>query len=348
MRSPRARALERAPRPIPARITTIGRGLLRRVCWAVARLKESRALTAVQLAREFEVSVRTAYRDFDFLRDEWRVPVEFDQARGTYVLTEPTAAWPPLTLSRGELVALFFAEKVLRAYRGTPFERDLASAFQKLQELMPESVSVDPEALDAALSIDVGPVQAPDARVFADLMTAMARRRAVRVRYRSLHSRKTLDRTIHPYHVFNHRGDWYVAAWDDRRHAVRDFALHRIGRLTPTVDAYEIPADFRFDAYASSAFAIEKGARTFDIAVRFSARQAPWVRERRWHRSARIEEHLDGGCVLRFRASGLGEVTRWILQFGSEAEAVAPPVLRRRVARALEQALRTYAPRGRA
>jgi len=26
------------------------------------------------------VNVRTAYRDLDFLRDEWRVPLEFDRA----------------------------------------------------------------------------------------------------------------------------------------------------------------------------------------------------------------------------------------------------------------------------
>lgn len=78
--------------------------------------------------------VRTAYRDLDFLRDEWRVPGEFDRPQGNR-LTEPTTALPPVTLSQGELVALYFAEKVLAQYRGTPFEADLTSAFRKLQEL---------------------------------------------------------------------------------------------------------------------------------------------------------------------------------------------------------------------
>jgi hypothetical protein len=32
--------------------------------------------------------VRTAYRDLDFLRDDWRVPLEFDRAQSTYRLTE--------------------------------------------------------------------------------------------------------------------------------------------------------------------------------------------------------------------------------------------------------------------
>lgn len=341
-RSPSQSVIARVPKPVPVRIGTIRRALFRRACWAVAQLQHGRAVTAGQLAREFEISIRTAYRDFDFLRDEWRLPIAFDPARGTYVLTEPAIDLPHVTVSRGELVALFFTEKLVRAYRGTPFEGDFLSAVRKIEQLMPQTVAVAPDAIDAALAIDLGPVHVPDARVFADLFDALNRRRAVRVRYRSLHSRATTDRVLHPYRVFNHRGDWYVAAWDSRRRAVRDFALHRIERLAITMDPYEIPEEFRFDRYAATAFAIEKSARTYDVVVRFSGRQSPWIRERRWHRTARIDERLDGGCVLRFRASGLGEVARWILQFGADAEAIAPAVLRRRVAQALAEARRMY------
>src|SRR5512145_3207807 len=80
---------------------------LRRLLWAIGRLRSGRPLTAPDLASEFEVNVRTAYRDFDFLRDDWRVPLEFDRAKGTYRLTEPTVALPLVTLSEGELVALY-------------------------------------------------------------------------------------------------------------------------------------------------------------------------------------------------------------------------------------------------
>ena len=53
-------------------------------------------------------------------------------------------ALPLVTLSQGELVALYFAEKVLAQYRGTPFEADLASAFRKIQDLLPGEVRVSP------------------------------------------------------------------------------------------------------------------------------------------------------------------------------------------------------------
>lgn len=318
------------------------RGLLRRAVWAVARLREGSRLTARDLASEFEVSLRTAYRDFDFLRDEWRLPVEFDQQRGTYHLTESVHQITPITMREGELLALFFAERAVRQYRGTPFEDDLASAFRKIQEMLTRDVTIAAETLDDGLSLDIGPAYTPEAPVFADVLRAMRRRRVARIRYRSLNSGRTTDRTIRPYHVFNLRGDWYVAAHDERRAAVRDFALHRIRRIVITTTPYGIPASFDRDRYLADAFSIEKGARPVDVVVRFAPRQARWIRERRWHRSARIQNSLDGGCTLRLRVSGLGEVRRWVMQFGAEAEVLAPASLRREVAAALDEAGKLY------
>ncbi len=73
--------------------------------------------------------MRTSYRDLDLLRDDRRVPLEYDRHQGTHRLTGPVGSLPLVSLSQGELLAIYFADKVLRQYRGTPFEPDLASAF---------------------------------------------------------------------------------------------------------------------------------------------------------------------------------------------------------------------------
>jgi predicted DNA-binding transcriptional regulator YafY len=314
---------------------------MRRLFWALARLRSGRRLTAAELAREFEVDVRTAYRDVDVLRDDWRVPVEYDRERSSYRLTAPLSEVPAVTLSQGELIALYFAEKVVRQYRGTPFEADLVAAFRKVQDLLPEEVRVSPDSLDAYLSLDLGPLHAPDAAVFHDLLTARRLRRKAVARYRSLSSNRTSDRRIHPYHVFNHRGDWYVAAFDETRAAVRVFALHRIRRLTVTTEPFAVPRGFSFKRYAADSFGVEQG-RPAEVHIRFAPRQARWIRERRWHRSARIQEELDGGIVLRLKIAETGEIRRWVLQFGSEAEVLRPASLRRAVADELAAAGKRY------
>jgi hypothetical protein len=84
--SPRRRAAVRPAQPARALAT---RPPLRRLLWALYRLKSGKPLRATDLAREFEVAVRTAYRDLDFLRDEWRVPLEYDHHQATGLAGEP-------------------------------------------------------------------------------------------------------------------------------------------------------------------------------------------------------------------------------------------------------------------
>jgi predicted DNA-binding transcriptional regulator YafY len=162
------------------------------------------------------------------------------------------------------------------------------------------------------------------------------------VRYRSLSSNRTAQRRIHPYHLFNHRGDWYLAAWDEPRREVRTFALHRMRRVTLTTEPYEMPRGFRFRDYLADAFAIQKGSKPVAVTVRFAPRQARWIRERRWHRSARMQELLDGSLELHLRIAETSEIKRWVLQFGAEAEVVRPASLRRAVAEELAAAQKRY------
>jgi predicted DNA-binding transcriptional regulator YafY len=323
------------------------RSQMRRLYWALGRLRSGKPLKATDLAAEFEMNIRTAYRDLDFMRDDWRIPVEFDRSAQTFVLTEPLADLPPVTLSQGELIGLYFAEKVLTQYRGTPFEKDLLSAFRKIQELLPEAVRVSPAVIDDFLSFDAGPLHTPDAQVFRDVLGALRLRRKLLIRYRSLSSNRTSQRRVHPYHLFNHRGDWYLAAWDEPRGEVRIFAIHRIRKATPTTEPYEVQKGFSFRNFMADAFAIQKGEKPVAVQIRFAPRQARWIRERKWHRSARVQEALDGSIVLNLRIAETSEIVRWVMQFGSEAEVLKPASLRREVAQELARAAGVYRSRRR-
>ena len=129
---------------------------------------------------------------------------------------------------------------------------------------------------------------------------------------------------------------------DEARQAVRDFAIHRIRRIAITTESYEIARGFEFRKYMADAFGIEKGTRAAEVVIRFGPRQARWIRERKWHRSARIQEELDGALTLRLRVADTGELRRWVLQFGAEAEVLSPPSLRTAIAETLRTAAAAY------
>lgn len=70
--------------------------------------------------KEFEVSRRTVARDLDFLRDEERAPLAYDDAQHGFRLTDETYTLPPVRISRKEAFSFGLARKLLAHYEGTP------------------------------------------------------------------------------------------------------------------------------------------------------------------------------------------------------------------------------------
>lgn len=315
----------------------------------LGRLRGGKRVTATSLARAFEMTERTMYRDLATLRDGMNVPLDYDAAERTWRLTSPTMTLPGLPFSAAEMVAVYFAEKVLAPFRGTPFDRDLLFALTKLRDALPEEVTVLPRDVLADLSFDLGPLPESDPAVFGQVIDAMAARQRIVVRYKSLNSARTTDRTIEPYHLFGMRGDWYVAAFDHVRREIRIFAVHRIGRVTLTKETFQRDPGFDLRKYmADSLGGVEKSGRVANVAIRFAERQARWIRERPWHRTARVQDDVDGGCVLRMRVALTSDLRRWVMQFGSEAEVLAPKSFRSAIAREMKGAGALYTrPRGR-
>jgi predicted DNA-binding transcriptional regulator YafY len=330
----------RIPERVPRRVAT--RPPIERCKWIADRLAVGRNLTTNEAARRFEVSARTIFRDLEFMRDRLHAPLAFDSERSSYILTDKTYRLPLADLSAGELIALLFAERVSRQYHGTPYENDVRRAFAKIGDWLPGEIDLDQQRLDEMLALDLGPVPVPSPATFRTIVEALLSRRRLLVSYHSLTSGRRRERRLEPYKVFNLRGTWYVAAYDDLRHAVRDFAIHRVETAKTLDEPYVIDPRWSFAAYMRHSFGIEKGRTPIRVAIRFAPRQARWIRERTWHESARIQEGLDGSCVLHLSVAGLDEVKRWVLQFGSEAEILRPASLRRQVSRELELALRGY------
>ena len=74
---------------------------------------------------EFGVSRRTVARDLDFLRDEESTPLEYDEARHGFRLTDETFSLPPVRISHREAFSFALARKLLAHYEATPLRMDM-------------------------------------------------------------------------------------------------------------------------------------------------------------------------------------------------------------------------------
>ena len=62
-------------------------------------LMENRYPNCRQMAEEFEVAAKTIQRDINFMRDQMRLPIEYDKARFGFHYTRPVTELPTMGLS---------------------------------------------------------------------------------------------------------------------------------------------------------------------------------------------------------------------------------------------------------
>ncbi len=295
-----------------------------------SRLRTGRHPTAAILADELGVSVRTIFRDIEYMRDMLGAPIEHDPEVGGYVYTRRGFRLPALTLSEGELVALLVAAQVARAYAGSPIAEEVEDALERLAGLLPDEVTVTMSDLAAATSFAVSAPRVSDVERIAELCRATRERLQLRIRYHSLSSGRTSSRIVDPYHMLCLDGSWYVVAYCHTRRDVRLFVPERIESVDRTGRAFSVPDDFDVQSYMGDAFRVMRGGRTRRVRLRFRGRSADYVAERRWHRSQKLTRRNDT-CVLEMRVSHLDEVAAWALSFGGECEVLSPKTLRDRV-----------------
>jgi len=115
-------------------------------------LKDGKFPNCQDLCIDFEVSYKTVQRDIDFMRDQLQLPIEYDSAHHGFIYTKEVKHLPAVALQEGEVVALLVAQRAAEQYRGTPFEKALRSAFNRLIEGLPSKTEISLKDLSDAVS----------------------------------------------------------------------------------------------------------------------------------------------------------------------------------------------------
>jgi proteasome accessory factor B len=297
--------------------------------------------TALILAAELEVSAKSIHRDLEFMRDRLQLPLEFDRARHGYHYTEEVSAFPTAQITEGELFALIVAEKALQQYRGTSFEKPLLSAIKKMEQSLPDTISLDLTAVDQTFSFRTRAEPILDLEIFDTLARATAGRQQLELAYRKPGQPKTEPRVIDPYHLANINGEWFLFAFDHLRHDIRTFVPARIKSIRHTGKRFQRPQKFSLEKRLRDSFGVQSGQGQFDVVLRFDERVADYIREKKWHDSQKLRELRNGGVELRMNLSSLAEVERWVLSWGGNAVVVRPAELADAVKRSAKRILKS-------
>ena len=93
-------------------------------------------------------------------------------------------------------------------------------------------------------------------------------------------------------------------------------------------------AKFSLEKRSRDSFGVHAGEGKFDVVIRFNARAADYIREKKWHPSQTLHDLKGGGAELKMNLSSLAEVQRWVLSWGGDVQVLKP----RELADAVRQA----------
>lgn len=309
---------------------TAKRPALRRL-WIIDRqLRAKNYPTAVELAREAEVDVKTIRRDLELLRDTYLAPIAFNRARNGWEYTDETYRLPAVIITEGELVALFLASQALQMAPDSTYASDLQRAILKLKEFLPDEVSIHWQTLDQAQSFRQTITTLQDINTFRELADAVLHSQQLRIRYWTASRDTETQRVVDPYHLACVDGGWYLIAYCHERKTIRMFAPGRIRELTRTGETFTRPADFQIADFFDGTFKVvsESSRPVQKVRLRFASSAAKYVREKIWHPSQHLKSNPDGSVVLEMSLRSLIEVRRWVLSWGSECEVLEPAELK--------------------
>ena len=282
-------------------------------------LQARRYTRAEDLAAQFEVSVRTIYRDVLALC-EAGVPVVATPGYG-YALT-PGYFLPPLMLTPAEAGMLLLGSTFVADRIGPPYKQAVMLARKKIEKILPDRTRQEVEFLQDSFRFAgrVAPTPPEADAHLALIQRAVVEREVVHLHYHARYGEPG-ERDVEPHVLVHVDGTWILGAYCRVRQDMRYFRLDRVDAAAATGEQFERRPLFTVRAVPPMQYGAD------EVAVLVSTEAARWVREGRHYSFIREDPH-PAGVLMIFRPRDPRDLVPWLLSWGQAVQVLAPPAVR--------------------
>jgi proteasome accessory factor B len=315
--------------------------------WKVLHALESsrHGATIDALARDLDVTTRTIRRDLAALQ-EAGFPLydeKDDDGRVHWRMDGQALQGIDTGFTLAELCALYLSRNLLEAVAGTPFQRDLNLAFERLGRMLTPRMKQFLDRLPSMLGAKAGPRArggASSADIVARLLEATLHSRVTTMRYHSVSSNRSKDYLLHPYRLAFAQGGLYLLAYVPDYGNVRTFAVDRVASVSLEKQTFTPTQAVGDDVFANS-LGVNTGPPA-PVEIEFAPTVVPFVRARVWHPSQQVREETDGRLLLHMDVCHDWALRSWILSWGQFARVMAPASLAAEMRKDLRAAASRY------
>jgi predicted DNA-binding transcriptional regulator YafY len=305
----------------------------------VLELQGKRKQRAEDLAKTFETSKRTIYRDIEALC-EAGVPIISVPGQGYSLM--PGYFLPPLSFNTEEATMLLLGSEFMAQNFDAQYRQAAQSAYRKIAGVLPEQLRSEVEYLQSSIRfIAPGTPEAEQKKqTLQQLRRAIIAHQRLRFIYHNRHRDEAqndggTEREVDPYGLIFISGSWHLSAYCHLRLGVRNFRLDRIDQLELLEQTYQRPASFHIQEKP------KHGARTILVKALFEPGIARWVKESRSYYVTQ-EEECEAGLLVTLMIRQESEILQWLLSWGGRVQVLEPSSLRELLQAEATNILRHY------
>ena len=284
-------------------------------------LLNKKSMTAGELARHFEVSPRTIYRDVELLSSAG-IPMYMTKGKGGGISLLPDFVLNKAVLTDGEKSDILAA---LHAVEAVNLEQT-NTAVQKLSSLF-GNTNVDWVEVDFSGWANAD----EEARLFNLLKTAILAKKKVAFQYHS--SEGSTQRTVEPIKLCFKGQSWYLYAFCTVRQDYRFFKLRRMKELQPLDEHFVRTAPAK----------IFEGGKIFqDDFVTIQLKLSKKMAYRVYDEFSQYKTLPSGDFIAKLTMPRGDWVYQYLATFGEHCEILEPEDIRLQIKEKLQKTLAQY------
>lgn len=200
---------------------------LSRLTAILTQLQSKRLSTATELAKKFQVSIRTIYRDIRAL-EEAGIPVFAEEGKG-YSLVEGYRL-PPVSFTESQANALITAEQLVLRNKDASFVREYTEAITKIKAVLLHQTKDKADLLSKRIAIRNNPENSSTSNNMSAIQLALTNFNLLKMDYQAEQAALS-SRVVEPFAIYSTQENWIMIAFCRLRQEYRAFRLDRIRKL---------------------------------------------------------------------------------------------------------------------
>lgn len=308
---------------------------IERITKIVSFIRQRGSASMSFLKEELEVSEATLKRDFDFLRDRFGCPLEWDRTKRGWVIRDDLAEGgrfelPGVWFDSSEVIALLTMLHLVEGVQPGLLKEHVAPLKSRLRSMLAEG-AISARAIEHKLRLIHFAPRKVEPKHFQQIASGLVEGKRLYMEYWNRDRKESTRRVISPQQLVHYRENWILDAWCHSKNALRSFALDAIqsirvlDELAIEVSTNEMQEHFR------SGYGIFAGAAAHRALLKFTSDRAQWVGKETWHHDQTSSYLEDGSYMLEVPYSNDQELIMDLLRHSPEVEVLGPPELRRKL-----------------